>query len=211
MTTQSAKERVDYDALRAAYEAQKAEIAALLADQVKLEHIALHHQDARALYERRVAELEAQLDALKNENDRNKAAKDSAIVRAESLARTVMSDQVSNDCVVGDLKDEFITVWKVTRPSGESCYCGVESVAKAIAQKTGVVDIVRLPRRDFKLVDLSDKQHHQKERAIYSDKLDFAMAALKRYGRHTQACFITDIDDRDKCTCGFDEALKGTK
>ena len=83
----------------------------------------------------RVAELEGQLN---------------------SLARTVMADQVSNDSAAGIRDEDIFTLWKVTMPSGESTYCGVQSAAKAIARTTGIVELVRIPRRDFKLLHPND-------------------------------------------------------
>lgn len=75
---------------------------------------------------------------------------------AESLARAVMTDQVSNDKAMGIRDEDIFTLWKVTMPSGESCYCGMHSLATAIARTTGSIQLVRIPRRDFKLLKPSD-------------------------------------------------------
>ncbi len=47
---------------------------------------------------------------------------------------------------------DYIDVYKLTLLTGQTCFYGVESTAKAAARGTGTVELVRIPRREFALV-----------------------------------------------------------
>lgn len=87
--------------------------------------------------------------------------------RAESLARAVMNDQVSNDQV---LSGGSQYVYKVSFPSGECCFFGFESTAKAYARESGTVSQVEITKRDFQFVPIKVKEAYQKQSAIHYDK-----------------------------------------
>lgn len=91
--------------------------------------------------------------------------------QSESLARTVMADQVSNDYATEKRGEDIFTLWKVTMPSGESCYCGMHSLAKAIARTSGTIQLARIPRKDFNLLKAADFDATPSMRATASEQL----------------------------------------
>lgn len=112
-----------------------------------------------------------------------------AETQLESLARTVMLDQVSNDCVLSNddfHEGDYIDVYKLTLPGGDSCYYGVESTAKAAARTRGTVELVRIPRREFTLVDIEEKNKYQARVAILSDKLNGTPCAEIRWAQEKE-------------------------
>lgn len=125
---------------------------------------------------REVAEVTEQRDAAANACERESLAKLQAQSRAEqaerelaeakaqaeALARSVMTDTVSND--------DALRVFRVTFPHGEIVYFGEESAAQACARTTGIVESVALARRNFSVVPTDRFEKVQTTMAKLVDK-----------------------------------------
>lgn len=142
--------------------------------------------------------------------------------RAESLARAVMNDQVSNDQA---LSDGSQYVYKVSFPSGESCFFGLESTAKAYARESGTVSQVKITKRDFRFVSIETKEAYQKQSAVHYDKYIAAtkraekaeaeaaalrelLISARKYMSHSASCESGYDCNAHNCDCGHDKLLE---
>lgn len=56
-----------------------------------------------------------------------------------------------------------------------------------------------------------DIERRQVERDYLEDKIELLKEALNKYGKHStpEICCEASLKEGDKCTCGFEQALKG--